>query len=235
MGVDLEDEHALAVVAEEGVAVAAAAVGAAAVPGLAVEDEDAAGGGHGGDHVLELQPRRRLREAAAVGPRDHPRGADLPGEVVEHPHRVQHDRPARVEHVAGDVAVEALLAVPRPHDAGVEAAEDQAGAEEVLEDGQGPGMVDGRPEHGVQGGQVGHVPGRAPVAVVGADLPLAADEGPPHLRRLRGREHRLEDGEAVDVDLLHRLLDLGHAPPPLPRVRAMARMCSGPAPQQAPT
>ena len=71
-------------------------------------------------------------------------------------------------------------------------------------------MVQAREEHRIQGGQVGHVAGRAAVPVIGAHLALAAHQGFLHRRHPAGVEDVGHDRESVDVELGQRLFAIGH-------------------------
>ena len=92
MGITLEQQHMLAVVSEQGVAVGVAGVGASRVPGLAVEDDDTAGRRLRLYHVLDLHALRRLHQTTMVGAWDDTSASVGSAEVAQQPHRVHHDR-----------------------------------------------------------------------------------------------------------------------------------------------
>ena len=71
-------------------------------------------------------------------------------------------------------------------------------------------MVQAREEHRVQGRQVGHVPGRTTVPMIGAHLALAPHQGSLHRRHLAGVQHVVDHREPVDVELGQRLFVIGH-------------------------
>ena len=106
--------------------------------------------------------------------------------------------------------MELLVAVAGAHDAGVEAAENQVVPEEVLEQRQGARVVDAAEEDRVEHRQVGDVPRRSAVGLLGADLLLAADQGLAHLFHFRRVEHRFQHREAVDLDLVDSLFEVVH-------------------------
>ena len=103
--------------AEEGVAVAVAGIGTAAVPALAVEDNHRPGRGCRLHLVLDHKSLRGRGEAALVRAGHHAGAADFGAKVVEHPHGVHHHRRVHVEHIDGDVAVQVLVAVAGADDA----------------------------------------------------------------------------------------------------------------------
>ena len=210
MGVELENQHVLSIVAEEGVAVAVAGVGTAAVPALAVEDNHRAGRGDGLHLVLDRESLRGRGEAALVRAGHHAGAADRGAEVVEHPHRIHHHRRVHVEHIGGDVAVQVLEAVAGADDARVEAAQNQRGLEKVFEDGQDARVVDALVEDAIHDREVGHVAGRAAVGVFGAVLLFAADQGLAHGSGGVGIEDIFEQGEAVEFDFLDGLFAFVH-------------------------
>ncbi|MDE0220669.1 MAG: hypothetical protein OXJ90_15495 [Spirochaetaceae bacterium] len=103
-----------------------------------------------------------------------------------------------------------LVAVARPHDARVQASQDQRVPQVVDEERQDLRVVQAREEHGIERRQVGHVAGRAAVPMIGPDLPLAAHEGFLHRSHLAGVQDVTHDREPVDVELGQRLFAIGH-------------------------
>ena len=108
--------------------------------------------------------------------------------------------------MAGDIAVKVLQAVTGADNARTEAAQDQRGFEEVFEDGQHAGVIDGLVEDAVHYGQVGDVAGGAAMGVVGAHLPFTPDQRLPESVHLVPREHAVDElskNHSFGISLIH--------------------------------
>ena len=141
-----------AVVHVEGVSDPIRMVGPAAVPGVRVERQERSRRLDGHQFIVvdavaiafgTLRPEVRAR--------DHPRGAVLRGEVVQHPDHVQGEH-----HVPHErhVPVQRLPAVLGQGGATFEAVQDAIRAQERLREGDDLGLLQGFPEEGVPADQV---------------------------------------------------------------------------------
>jgi hypothetical protein len=208
--IELKDQHVLAIVAEHGVTIARTPIGAAAVPALTVEDDDTARRRPGLNDVFRVEPVRRLDESALVRAWNNSGTAILGREVIEHPHRVHHDRGCHVQHQLRNVAMQPLFSVPGTNDTGVETSQDEIAAKKMLEQRQHPRVVDGGVKDPIEGRQVADVARRPPVRALRSAFSLAANQGIAHRRGFMAIEDALEQGESVNLDFRDRLFELRH-------------------------
>ena len=140
------------VVSKERVAIAIARIRAAAVPALSVKYDDRSGRCCWLYFVLDVKVFRGRDQPAAMRAWYDARAANFRREIVEHPHGIHHDGRTHVEHSAGDVAVEILIAVAGAYNARVEAAQDQRSVEKMFENRKHAGMVYARMKYAVEHG-----------------------------------------------------------------------------------
>ena len=208
--IDLKDQRALAVVAEKRVAVGFGPIGAAAVPALTVENKDAAGRRNQLVDMLHIHPFRRPGHAAPMRAGHNARAAVLGRETVQQPHRIDHHRRSHVQQVGANVAVQALHRIAGPHDARVQAAQNDLLAQHILDDGQRAGVIDKRVVKRVKNGQVADMAGLAQKPLLPAELGGPLRQRGPQSLHLRPAQHLFQQREAVNIHLPERLLQCFH-------------------------
>src|SRR5262245_20136466 len=174
-------------------------------PAAAIENEHAPRRTDGAVNETGLLAGRRLAQLAAVRSRDNGRRPIGLGEFVEHPYRVHHDRRTRAPQLRWNVGMETLRRVAGPHDARIQARENELAPHRRLEQRKDPRMVDASKVEGIVRRQVGDVTGPAvedEIFAMAFEQPLI---GGAELANFVGGQDIADQREAVSLDLEKQL------------------------------